>query len=335
MTRSTFAELQAMPPDTPSTAIVHAQFCQLLEKIGRDQRPFYEATLADATGSAQFRIWSDAAELPLVRDCEPGEFVQLEAEFRRHPTFGLEAKHWRLRPLTPDEREAVLHGPRSEQQAADYATITELVDSMREPRLKAVCQAFLEEYGTRLKRTGAARNFHHARRGGLVEHVAQMMRDANAICGVRPYLNRDLLLAGVLFHDCGKVWENCYEEVGFTMPYHETAELMGHIAMGTELIGVLWRRVEQPEWAQWQPSSEQVRRHLQHLVLSHHGELAFGSPVVPKTPEAVALHYVDNLDAKLEMFLKGYETSAQLAPRIQEKVRPLTGNLVAPLPSAE
>jgi len=335
MNTSTFAELQALPAETTLNAIAHVQFNQLLEKLGRDQRPYYEATFADSTGSATFRIWSDAEELPLVQDCEPGQFVQLEAEFHRHPSFGLEARHWRLRPLTPDERAAVLHGPRAAQQAHDYETIRTLVNSMAEPRLRALCECFLEEFGVRFQRTGAARGYHHARRGGLVEHVAQMMRDADAICSVRPYLHRDLLLAGVLFHDCGKLWENCFEEEGFGMPFHETAELMGHIAMGTELIGALWRRIEPPEWESLTPSSELVRRHLQHLILSHHGELAFGSPLVPKTPEAVALHYIDNLDAKIEMFTQGYATSPQIAPRIQERVRPLTGNLVTPLPTTE
>ena len=74
-----------------------------------------------------------------------------------------------------------------------------------------------------------------------------------------------------------------------------------------------------------------MRLHLLHLIAAHHGELQFGSPIVPKTPEAWALHHVDNLDAKLEMFAAGYGTARLLAPRIYEKVRPLPGNLIAPL----
>ena len=78
------------------------------------------------------------------------------------------------------------------------------------------------------------------------------------------------------------------------------------------------------------PSSESVRLHLLHLIASHHGEMAFGSPVVPKTPEACALHYIDNLDAKMEMVFNGYATAAQVAPNIYDKVRPL-GYLIEPL----
>jgi len=75
-----------------------------------------------------------------------------------------------------------------------------------------------------------------------------------------------------------------------------------------------------------------VRLHLLHLIGSHHGEYAFGAPVLPKTPEAVALHHIDNIDAKLEMFRRGYETGAELANGIFERVFPLQGNLVSPLP---
>jgi 3'-5' exoribonuclease len=94
--------------------------------------------------------------------------------------------------------------------------------------------------------------------------------------------------------------------------------------------------VESPEADSWQdlvPATDDVRLHLLHLIASHHGEVAFGSPVVPKTPEAIILHHVDNIDAKLEMFAHGYATSAPLATNIFERRRPLPGNLVRPLPS--
>jgi 3'-5' exoribonuclease len=162
-----------------------------------------------------------------------------------------------------------------------------------------------------------------------------MMRSAMAIASAYPSLNRDLLAAGVLFHDSGKLWENQMPAEGFTMPYDERGELLGHITIGIELVNTLWRKLQQaPEWAGWlplDPASEDVRMHLLHLLASHHGELQFGSPVVPKTPEAWALHYVDNLDAKIEMMTAAYATSKHLAARIQEKVWPLPGNLVEPL----
>ena len=164
-----------------------------------------------------------------------------------------------------------------------------------------------------------------------------MMRSAAAIAAAYPNLNRDLMIAGVLFHDCGKLWENQLPADGFIMPYSEPGELLGHITIGIELINILWRKLAvSEEWKLWialDPPNEDVRLHLLHLIASHHGELQFGSPVVPKTPEAWALHYVDNLDAKLEMMALGYGSGKQLAPRIQERMWPLPGNLVRPLPS--
>jgi 3'-5' exoribonuclease len=163
-----------------------------------------------------------------------------------------------------------------------------------------------------------------------------MMRSAAAIAGVYPTLNRDLLLAGVLFHDSGKLWENALPAEGFAMAYSERGELLGHIPIGIELVNHLWRKLTGSEaakaWTSLQPESEQVRLHLLHLVAAHHGELQFGSPIVPKTPEAWALHYVDNLDAKMEMMAGGYANSRLLGPRIYEKAWPLPGNLVEPLP---
>lgn len=110
------------------------------------------------------------------------------------------------------------------------------------------------------------------------------------------------------------------------MPYSEAGELLGHIPLGIELVNNLWKRImslpEADSWKTLDPPSPDVRMHLLHLIASHHGELAFGSPVFPKTPEAVALHYIDNLDAKLEMFRGAYETSEALAPRVLQRKAP-------------
>jgi len=242
-----------------------------------------------------------------------------------------------LRVLADSERAGLLGGPAAlrEKQERDFADITSLIGAVSDPRLRGLGQMFLREYGERFRRTGAAREYHNARRGGLVEHVAQMMRSAAALCGAYPHLNRDLLVTGVLFHDCGKLWENCYADGGFTMPYSEHGELMGHIPLGIELVNKLWRRlIESDEAAAWitlTPASEEVRLHLLHLIGAHHGEYQFGSPVLPKTPEAIVLHHVDNIDAKLEMMADTYQSSALLGRNIFERQRPLPANLVRPL----
>jgi 3'-5' exoribonuclease len=161
-----------------------------------------------------------------------------------------------------------------------------------------------------------------------------MMRVATAIAPLYPQLNVDLLIAGILFHDSGKLWENNYPESGFVMAYDERGELVGHISIGLELVNSLWRKLATDNGESWKnltPASEDVRLHLLHLIGAHHGEQQFGSPVEPRTPEAMALHYIDNLDARLEMFAAGYLTAKPLADRIFERVWPLPGNLVMSL----
>ena len=165
-----------------------------------------------------------------------------------------------------------------------------------------------------------------------------MMRSALAITGAYPALNRDLIIAGILFHDAGKLWENAFPADGFVMPFDERGELLGHISIGIELVNALWRKMPLPDEASQlsagaTPAAEDVRLHLLHLIAAHHGELQFGSPVPPKTPEAWALHHIDNLDAKLEMMSAAYGSAKTIAPRIRERTRPLPGNLVEPLPS--
>ena len=263
------------------------------------------------------------------------DFIELAGEFHTHSQYGLEAQKWTVRPLTDQEKKALLEGPADlrAKQTADWEFLAQSVKSIVDPRLRALCETFLKEWGDRFRRTAAARNYHHARRGGLVEHTAQMMRVARRIAPLYPELNVDLLIAGILFHDSGKLWENQFPENGFVMGYDERGELIGHISIGLELVNSLWRKISSENaekaaaWKDFLPPSEDVRMHLLHLVGSHHGEMQFGSPVFPKTPEAMALHYIDNLDARLEMFAAGYTTAKLLADRIFDRVRPLPGNL--------
>jgi 3'-5' exoribonuclease len=329
----TITDLKRAAADTRVEARVHAQVDAVLQKETTQQKPYYEVAVVDAAAGMKLRAWSDAPAFSQCAQLARGHFIEVTGEFALNGSFGLDAKRWTLRHLNPDEREALLAGPAElrEKQERDFQLVFQTVEKLGDPRLRSLGLAFLTELGDRFRRTAAARNYHHARRGGLVEHTAQMMRAADALCGVYAELNRDLLLAGALFHDCGKLWENAMPESGFTMPYDERGELMGHISIGIELVNALWRKLPLDDWKTLEPHSDDVRLHLLHLLAAHHGEIQFGSPVVPKTPEAWALHHIDNLDAKLEMMAAGYQSATPLAPRILEKVRPLPGNLVLPL----
>ena len=320
---------------SPLAAEVHLQVERSQVKPTKSGSEFLEWKLTDASDHLVLRVWSDAPVYAAAKDLPAGSFISIKGEWSSG-TYGLEPRQWTWRELDGAEREAVLGGPVAlrEKQERDYADILTMTQAIADPRLHALCRLFLEEFGERFRRTGAAREYHHARRGGLVEHVAQMMRAALALAQVYPASNRDLLVAGVLFHDCGKLWENCYDRGGFNMPYTEAGELMGHIPMGIELVNRLWRQLMETAGASWHPllpASESVRLHLLHLIGAHHGEYQFGSPVLPRTPEAILLHHVDNIDAKLEMLADAYDTAALLAPNIFERRRPLPGNPVRPL----
>ena len=158
-----------------------------------------------------------------------------------------------------------------------------------------------------------------------------MMESVLALCGVYPELNRDLIISGVLFHDTGKLWETCPPERGFGIVPELRGELLGHLSIGIELVNTLWRDLPKEGWDAFTPSSEDLRLHLLHLIASHHGQLEFGSPVLPKTPEAALLHFVDNIDARMEMFFSAYQTTAPGREGPLEWVRALGVSPVPPL----
>jgi len=326
---------QATPFPTPYA--IHGQVESLLSKTSRGGKPFYELNLADAEDQITLRIWEDSALFKTAEKFQPTTFVAATGDWFRNDPYGIEPKNLNLRELTEEEKASLLEGSSDlrAKQEADFGDIQRIISEMRDPRLQALCQEFMTQFGDRLRRTAAARNYHHARRGGLVEHVAQMMRNACAICSAYPNLNQDLVVAGVLFHDCGKLWESAYAENDFAMPYFELGELLGHISLGMEIVNKLWRDIlslpDAASWSNLEPASDQVRMHLLHLIASHHGEFQFGSPVLPKTPEAMVLHHIDNIDAKMDMFDRGYETAAPLTKNIFERVRPLPSRMVRPL----
>ena len=336
---ATIEELKQQTMADHSAVSVHAQIDEVASKRTKDQKPYLEILLRDRTAGFPLRVWSDHPSFGYCSELRTGDFVEVQGDFMVTAAFGLEARNWNMRLLTTAEKADLLAGPLNirERQSTDYSAIESFSASIRDPRLRELSLLFLREFGERLKRSAGARSYHHARRGGLVEHIAQMMRAGDAVTAVYPDLNRDLLLAGILFHDAGKLWENCFPKESFIMPHDYRAELIGHISMGVELVNRLWQRLKEgPEFTSWNllsPDSDLVRLHLIHLVASHHGEKQFGSPIEPKTPEAMTLHLIDNLDAKLEMMSSGYQMGKRLGPEVIERVRPLPTNLVSALAS--
>jgi 3'-5' exoribonuclease len=175
----------------------------------------------------------------------------------------------------------------------------ELCGSIQNRHLAALVQAYLddEELMNNFCRAPAAMNFHHAYIGGLLEHTLNAMEVADAICRFYPKLNRDLVLGGIFLHDIAKTWELRYDA---TFSYTDGGQLVGHIVKSA-----MW--VEDKAKAAAVSLGETIPRPLidvlQHIILSHHGEPEFGAARVPSTPEAIAVHVIENLDAKLMMAL--------------------------------
>ncbi|MDX6765377.1 MAG: HD domain-containing protein [Candidatus Methylacidiphilales bacterium] len=299
-------------------------------------KPFFDLEVADATHKAKLKIWSDSPAYEFLQRAKEGELCELEGKFYTND-YGLNVNQPGLIRLSESEAEVFLAGPaeRRGKLEEDWALFQDTFQNLADARLKAVACLALEQYEKKWKRAAAARSYHHARRGGLLEHTAQMLRCARALAPLYTEVTPDLLYCGVLFHDVGKLWENDYPERGFTTQPTRKGELIGHITIGVEVVNKLWHEAAQkdPETfaATVSPAPDLVRDHLLHLIVSHHGELEFGSPVVPKTPEGWLLHHIDNIDAKIEMLRGAYADQGEVVPGLVEAKRPLGGLLALPL----
>lgn len=335
MEKLTISEIKETAAANPGNYVLHGQISGIHRKLTKNNKPYFEIEIADSTGSLKLKAWQDSNAFTQSESLQGNEWIKVQGHWSNNE-YGIDARDWEIKELEPKEIEETLAGDEQtrEKQNQDYLYIEQLCNSLGDPRLRTLCLSFLDRFGDRFKRTAGARNLHHARRGGLVEHVAQMMRTAKALSDAYTNLNKDLLFAGVLFHDCGKMWENSFPNDSFKMPYDSRAELMGHISIGAEIANTLWREIDSntiAEWKMLEPESEKVRIHLLHLILSHHGKIEYGSPVLPKTPEALALHHIDNIDAKLEMIFQGYDEQEPLSDEVYSRVWALESNIVKPL----
>ena len=329
-------QLKQQAGKTPCSAALDVQLQSCVTKSTKSGKPYLLITLVDSSDQFSLKIWDNLPQYKAIQELPPESFLRLEGEWIQNQ-YGIDGINWQFRLLNDGEIQQFLSGDPATQeiQQRDWNDILTITADIADPRLHGLCTLFIQKYGDRFRRTAAARKNHHARRGGIVEHVAQMMRCGVAICSVYPDLNRDLIVAAILFHDSGKLWENSYSETGFSQTYTLEGEMLGHIPLGINLIDKLWEELLQSplatHWDKLTPKNELVRIHLLHLIASHHGTYEYGSPTLPRTPEAHALHHIDNLDAKYEMFKQAYRIAPELAPDILQKQFPLPANLVRPL----
>jgi 3'-5' exoribonuclease len=262
------------------------------ERRGKDGRAYLDLELADASGAIPAKVWSDSAALR--QTFAAGEFVKFRGQVQAYRDQ-LQLKVDQCRRATAEDRadgfdEARLVPATREDPAALERRLGELLGTLQRPAARALAAAALERHGAELRVHPAAKAIHHAFRGGLLEHTVSMLGLADRIAAHYPELDRDALLLGVLFHDLGKTLE-----LG-AMPgseYTPAGRLVGHIVLGRDLVRELAAGID--------GFPADLLLHLEHLVLSHQGRQEFGSPVVPSTAEAIALHAIDDLDSKLAL----------------------------------
>jgi len=256
-------------------------------RSGRDGGRYFALTLSDRTGQLDARMW----EIADAGDFEPGDVVKVRGQVCRY-NEKLQIKLDKIRRAEPGEYELADFVPQTERDIPEmWAELEGWVASFRDPDLKTLLEAFLRdgEIAAALRQAPAAKGMHHAWIGGLLEHVLSLMGLSELAAQHYPHVNRDLLLTGVILHDIGKLRELAW---GTNFAYTVEGQLLGHITIG---IGMIESKI-----AGIPGFPNEKRLLVEHLVLSHHGKYEFGSPKLPMTPEAILLHYLDDLDAKMQ-----------------------------------
>ena len=272
---------------------------EVAERTTKDGRSFLLFTLRDKTGTISGVFWDVP---PLVLEwARPGQVVLVTGRINLYKE-ALQLSATDLNPLQTDNLSEFVPVSRRSQNEM-VAELRQLIDRLAEPwqslaRHLLLAEAFLPRFAS----APAARNMHHAVLGGLLEHTLSMANLCDYLADHYPYANRDLLIAGALLHDMGKVAEY---DLDNSFAFTEDGRLVGHIVRAVTLI-----EKGAAELGDFPPDD---LRYLIHLVLSHHGNLEWGSPVVPKTLEAVLLHQVDMLDSRVQGFLEHAETDSDSA----------------------
>jgi 3'-5' exoribonuclease len=271
-------------------------------KIASTGSAYLDLTLQDTTGTIPAKLWDYSEKTTPAFEVD--DVVQVEGtveSFRGTAQFRVRKIH----PCPAEEFNLFDYLPRTERDPEEmYSTLLTRVRAINEGPLRALLLSILEDAGIaeRFKLAPAAMSFHHAFLGGLLEHVCSLIALADRVVGHYPWLRGDLILAGLVLHDLGKI-----EELNFTrgFRYSTRGQLIGHISIA---LGMVEEKIRQiPDF----PAT--LRDQIEHIILSHHGQLDFGSPKEPMFPEALVVHYLDDMDSKLEAMRAQYATDKDRA----------------------
>jgi len=267
---------------------------------------YLQVELADRSGSITGRLWN-ASEADFEA-FEDGDYVRVEGNTQLYSgALQLIVTHVeRADPRSVDEADFLVLTPTDVARLRDE--LQTLLDTIGSPPLRGLVAELLadERLMAAFARCPAGVKHHHAHAGGLLAHVVNLLRLADRVAPLYPALDRDLLLAGVFVHDIGKTVE-LESAKGFS--YTDSGQLLGHVLLGLEIVDEKIRAIEARTGTAF--DAEAALR-VKHMVASHHGQYEFGAPKLPMTLEAIALHHLDHMDAKLAATIQILEAEASI-----------------------
>lgn len=267
-------------------------------RANRNGNLYLQLELRDRTGAIAARLWNAGEHL--FRSFDAGDFLLVKGKVQLFQG-ALQMILSGLERVASEQVELADFLPHTDKDVSKlYERLRGHLMKLGNPHLRALAECFLidADFVRNFCRAPAGVRVHHAYLGGLLEHVVTLLDLADRVAPLYPELDRDLLAMGVFLHDVGKVRELSYDRA---FAYTDEGQLVGHLVLGVEMLN---DRVRQAADLTGEPFPDELLLRLKHLIVSHHGTLEFGSPKVPMTPEAIALHHLDNFDAKVHIFLR-------------------------------
>ena len=258
-------------------------------KPKKNGEPYLALTLADRTGHLEAKMWDNVEES--IDTFEQDDFLKIKGLVNKYKNRFQLTIH-KLRRMGEAEIDYSDYLPKTSKDVGElWQTLAGFVATFQSPHLKALVELFMAdpEIAERYRNAPAAKSLHHAYIGGLLDHVVSLFQLCDLVSRNYPQINRDLLLAGAFFHDIGKIHELTYNR---SFSYTTRGQLLGPHDHRT---GDAARKAGKlPDFP------PELKTLLEHLIISHHGQYDFGSPKLPMFPEALMLHYLDDLDSKME-----------------------------------
>ncbi|MGA2357834.1 MAG: OB-fold nucleic acid binding domain-containing protein [Terriglobales bacterium] len=270
-------------------------------KAKKNGEPYLALTLADRTGQIEAKMWDNVEEFILA--FEQDDFLKIKGLINKYKNRFQLTIH-KLRRMEEGEVDFTDYLPKTTKDIGElWRTLTEFVATFQNPHLKSLVELFMAdaEIAERYRNAPAAKTLHHAYIGGLLDHVVSLFRSCDLMCQNYPQVNRDLLLTGAFLHDIGKIQELTYNRA---FSYTTRGQLLGHMIIELEML--------QAKLAKLPDFPAELKTLLEHMIISHHGQYDFGSPKLPMFPEALMLHYLDDLDSKMEAMRAHFEREAEL-----------------------